>query len=374
MEPPQHPQNWNGDPLHREAAIGLRYWEPTEIYGLFQSNPICFEPIVLLGTNVSKNASVPDLPRLKQGQSSAQTSMRGGAALALRQAEAGRLRDKGTQIPLALETDPLSVADEIGDLTELLMPHAAIDQPHDPCRMLALEPLVNVLGPSDRRGPQDHDRGFLRGAPPVLHADPAVQTVVIGTETQNLRDPKAEPVLPDQRHLAAARSSHEVERLRRNHEIHDTRRLSCPLHGDSKWPEQLRDDHRLGAPKLQLPRRQVATAARHLSLEQRPKDGRRLEWHRGRRNRYRCSGCSRGRRRSRQRRCCAFPHAGHLGLGGGGRSFRLVNKERLIQDEQARHQEGRDNRSLFHQSRSSIKVDAPRSHVTMRAADRTRPG
>src|SRR5689334_11442443 len=52
-----------------------------------------------------------------------------------------------------------------------------------------------------------------------------------------------------------------------------------------------------------------------------------------------------------------------------------MKEERLIQDEEARHQEGRDDRSLFHQLRGSIKIDAPRFGVTtQRAVDRTRPG
>src|SRR5215471_901094 len=52
-----------------------------------------------------------------------------------------------------------------------------------------------------------------------------------------------------------------------------------------------------------------------------------------------------------------------------------MEEERLIEDEQACHQEGRDDRPLFHQPRGSIKIDAPRSGVTRRrAADRSRPG
>src|SRR5215467_4355565 len=52
-----------------------------------------------------------------------------------------------------------------------------------------------------------------------------------------------------------------------------------------------------------------------------------------------------------------------------------MEEERLIQDEQPRHQKGRDNRALFHQPRGSIKIGAPRSDVTnLRVADHSRPG
>src|SRR5262245_5027492 len=35
VKPSQKPQDRNGNPLHREATIGLWYWETTEIYRFF---------------------------------------------------------------------------------------------------------------------------------------------------------------------------------------------------------------------------------------------------------------------------------------------------------------------------------------------------
>src|SRR5215467_7312984 len=37
MEPPEHPEDGDGDPLHGEPAVDLRNREPAEIYRLFKS-------------------------------------------------------------------------------------------------------------------------------------------------------------------------------------------------------------------------------------------------------------------------------------------------------------------------------------------------
>src|SRR5262249_55734929 len=121
MEPPEHPEDGHGDPLHGEPTVGLRHRETTEIYGLFQSYAIGLQPIVLLRTEVSENAAVPGLTGLEDWQGSPQPSVYGITDLALSEAELRRLRDQRAQIPLALEADPLALAHEVRELPEILV-------------------------------------------------------------------------------------------------------------------------------------------------------------------------------------------------------------------------------------------------------------
>src|SRR5262250_3133150 len=150
--------------------------------------------------------------------------MYGITDLSLGQAEARRLGDQRAQIPLALETDPLALAHEVRELTEILVSRAAVDESNDASRMLPLKALVHILRPRHRGGPRDHDRGFLRRSTTVLDADPPVQSVVVRAEAQDLRDPQSKAVLAHEGDLAATRRR-QVHGIRRDREIHDLRRL-----------------------------------------------------------------------------------------------------------------------------------------------------
>src|SRR5215468_8192462 len=176
--------------------------------------------------------------------------------LSLSEAEAWRLRDQRAQIPLALEADPLALAHEVRELAEILMSHAAVDESDDASRMLPLKALVHILRPRHRGGPRDHDRGFLRRSTTILDADPPVQAVVVRAETQDLRDPQSEAVLAHESDLAATRRR-QVHRIRRDREVHDLRRLPSPFHRHATRAKQIGHDHRLRAPKLQIPGRQI---------------------------------------------------------------------------------------------------------------------
>src|SRR5882672_4885066 len=179
IEPAEEPQDRHRYPFHREAAVALGEGETTEINRLFETYPERLQPIVFLGTHIVEHAAVPALARLERGESDSEARLNSLPDLALRQTEPGRLRHKGRQVPLALETDPLAVTDEIHDLRQILVPHASIGRPNDPRGVLALELLRNVLGPCQRSAPHDDNGRLLHAAAPILDADDTFYVVVV---------------------------------------------------------------------------------------------------------------------------------------------------------------------------------------------------
>jgi hypothetical protein len=254
------------------------------------------------------------------------------------------------------------------------MVHAAIHGPDNPRRMLPLELLRDVLWPRHRRAPHDDDGRFLRRASAILDANCALHVVIIAPEAKRLRDAKPEAVFPHEGDLTAPRHLGHVQRLARDGEVHDERSLPGAFHGDAPRSEQARHDHGLDPAIVEIPGGEVATVARHLRLVQRSCHLHRLQGHGG-------HGYRHGSRRSRGGCPRAWRGRGgglcrwRLGLLGGRGSLGSMCEERLVENQEARHQQGGNYGSFLHQARGSIKIDAPLLGVAKdQVADRTRRG
>ncbi len=357
IHPVHELQNGQAEPLHRQPAPLARDGEPPEVQGALE--PVRLEAPHFLGPDVDQDPTLPGLARGdRRRRAHADRHLAGLAGLRVvrlglahgRELEPTGLRDEGDEVPRASDTHPASV-DRVGphrgETLDAL--YVSPGRPHDLRGVLPEKLLRRVLrrrmrdpGQGNRRGP--------RGGGRILDADPRVDREVVRAEAISLGDPKL-VVLAAEREIRRRMLHIERQGVDRGLHRDDLRRALVRADEQTGRAELPDGDHRLDASILERPFLELAALAAHDRVVERRVDDhgalRRSQALSRRTRRLRRHGngwCRLGRllrRRLGLRR----------GLGALGRwRFLARRKEQeLVDDQQSRHQDSRQNRSLFHQ-------------------------